>query len=81
MVREKLVSFEEIGQKLGITRQQAFKDYRRGMAKLKKLMKRNSKLRNELLSYLNPRKGMGSKELTASKVLANIRQISDPHIP
>jgi hypothetical protein len=70
---DKLTSFEEIGQKLGITRQQAFKDYKRGMAKLKRLMKRNSKLRNEFLAYLDPRRDIGPRGLSANYKLHKLK--------
>lgn len=64
---EKLVTFEEIAARLGITKQQAYKDYQRAIKKLQRLMKRKPELAEELQQYLDPRDEIGPRAIPASR--------------
>lgn len=53
-----LISFEEIGSRLGITAEEAYRDYRRGIKKLRTFLRACPEFAYELALYLDENKSL-----------------------
>jgi hypothetical protein len=62
-----LVSYEVIGQKLGLSISVVHETYKRGMKKIRRILAKNPKLAEELFDYLYPRKEIGPRGVSASR--------------